>query len=50
MAQRLLQEVTLLAFHSDQITTFNLGIGCLLTLLMADRRKGGGGRNFCTKL
>lgn len=27
VAQRLLQEVTHLAFHSDQITTFNLGIG-----------------------
>lgn len=48
VAQRLLQEVTHLAFHSDQITTFNLGIGiwCFLSLLVADRRRGGGGETF----
>lgn len=48
VAQRLLQEVTHLAFHSDQITTFNLGIGirCFLSLPMADRRRGGRGETF----
>lgn len=51
VAQRLLQEVTHLAFHSDQIISFNLGIEIwhFLSLLMADRKRGGGGET-CTKL
>lgn len=44
VAQRLLQEVTHLAFHSDQITTFNLGIG--IWCFLSDRRRGGGGETF----
>lgn len=48
VAERLMRkEVTHLAFHPDQISTFNLDVGIwrLLTLLMADRGKVDGGEN-----